>query len=98
MDIDGENQTKLTDNNKLSSAQRPRFSPDGNYIVFDSSDKTDNMDIYIISIDGSNLTRLTLNKSSDTQPYWSSDGYIYFVSDRGGKAGDSNIWRFKYEL
>lgn len=98
MDIDGENQTKLTDNSKLSSAQRPRFSPDGNYIVFDSSDKTDNMDIYIISIDGSNLTRLTLNKSRDTQPYWSSDGYIYFVSDRGGKAGDTNIWRFKYEL
>lgn len=97
MDIDGDNQTKITDNNTISSAQRPRFSPDGNYIVFDASDKKDgNMDLYVISVDGGNLTRLTTNKSSDTQPYWSTDGYIYFVSDRGGNAGDYNIWRFKY--
>lgn len=96
MDIDGENQTKITDNNTLSSAQRPRFSPDGNYIVFDAVDKKGNMDLYVVSVDGGNLTRLTLNKSNDTQPYWSSDGYIYFVSDRGGKINDYNIWRFKY--
>ena len=96
MDIDGENQSKITDNNTLKSAQRPRFSPDGNYIVFDASDQSGNMDLYVISVDGSNLTKLTINKSSDTQPYWSSDGYIYFVSDRGGKAKSYNIWRFKY--
>ncbi len=54
------------------------------------------MDLYVISVDGGNLTRLTVNNSSDTQPYWSTDGYIYFVSDRGEKAKDYNIWRFKY--
>lgn len=97
MDIDGDNQSKITDNNTLESAQRPRFSPDGKYIIFDASDKKDdNMDLYIVSVDGGNLTRLTTNKSSDTQPYWSTDGYIYFVSDRGNKAKDYNIWRFKY--
>ena len=95
MDIDGENQTKLTDNNTLISAQRPRFSPDGKYIVFDASNKSDNKDIYIISTDGNDLTRITLNQSSDTQPYWSTDGYIYFVSDRGNQKGNYNIWRFK---
>ncbi len=95
MDIDGENQTKITDNKTLESAQRPRFSPDGKYIVFDASDKSDNMDIYIISTDGNDLTRITLNQSSDTQPYWSTDGYIYFVSDRGNQKGNYNIWRFK---
>lgn len=96
MDIDGENQTKITDNTMLISAQRPRFSPDGKYIIFDAMDKKANQDLYIISVDGGDLTRLTMNKSNDSQPYWSSDGYIYFVSNRGGKLGDLNIWRFKY--
>ena len=96
MDFDGDNQSKITDNNTLESAQRPRFSPDGNQIIFDASDKSGNMDLYVISVDGDNLTRLTVNKSSDTQPYWSTDGYIYFVSDRGGKAKNFNIWRLKY--
>jgi len=96
MDVDGDNQSKITDNNTLKSAQRPRFSPDGKYIIFDSSNKDGNMDLYVISVDGNNLTRLTINKSSDTQPYWSTDGYIYFVSDRGGKAEEYNLWRFKY--
>lgn len=95
MDIDGENQTKITDNKTLESAQRPRFSPDGKYIVFDASDKSDNLDIYIISTNGNDLTRITLNQSSDSQPYWSTDGYIYFVSDRGNQKGNYNIWRFK---
>jgi dipeptidyl aminopeptidase/acylaminoacyl peptidase len=73
------------------------FSPDGKYIIFDAMDKKANQDLYIISVDGGDLTRLTMNKSNDSQPYWSSsDGYIYFVSNRGGKLGDLNIWRFKY--
>lgn len=97
MDIDGDNQSKITDNNTLESSQRPRFSPDGKYIIFDATDKKDgNMDLYVISVEGGNLTRLTVNKSWDCQPYWSTDGYIYFTSDRGEKAKDYNIWRFKY--
>ena len=95
MDIDGENQTQLTDAS-LKSAQRPRFSPDGRHIVFDATDESGNFDIYVINKDGSNLTRLTLNKSQDVQPYWSQDGYIYFTSDRGDKKDNLNIWRFKY--
>lgn len=96
MNSDGENQSKITDNNTIKSAQRPRFSPDGKYIVFDATDKENNMDLYVITEDGGNLTRLTVNKSNDSQPYWSTDGYIYFVSDRGGKEKEYNLWRFKY--
>ena len=96
MDVDGENQTQLTDAS-LKSAQRPRFSPDGKKIVFDSTDEGGNFDIYVIDVDGRNLTRLTLNPSQDVQPFWSADGYIYFASDRGDKKGNYNIWRFKFE-
>ena len=95
MDITGENQTQLTDVS-LESCQRPRFSPDDKHIVFDATDKSDNVDIYVVDVDGRNLTRLTLNKSQDIQPYWSQDGYIYFSSDRGDKKANLNIWRFKY--
>lgn len=95
MDTEGGNQTQVTDAKK-GFAYHPRFSPNGKQIVFDcyKKDKKDN-DIYIIDVDGNNLTQVTINKSYDGQPYWTTDGYIYFVSDRGSKAGNRQIWRFK---
>lgn len=95
MNTDGGNQVQVTDAKK-GYAFHPRFSPDGKKIVFDcyKKDKKDN-DIYIIDVDGNNLTQVTINKSYDGQPYWTTDGYIYFVSDRGGKSGNRQIWRFK---
>ena len=95
MNTDGSNQIQVTDAKK-GYAYHPRFSPDGMKIVFDCrrKDKKDN-DIYIIDITGDNLSQVTFNKSYDGQPYWTSDGYIYFVSNRGGKEGKRQIWRFK---
>ena len=95
MNIDGSNPTQVTDAKK-GYAFHPRFSPDGKKIVFDcyKNDKKDN-DIYVIDADGNNLSQITINKSYDGQPYWTTDGYLYFVSDRGGKAGNRQIWRCK---
>ena len=95
MSTDGSNMVQVTDAKK-GYAFHPRYSPDGRKIVFDcyKKDKKDN-DIYIIDVDGNNLTQVTINKSYDGQPYWTSDGYLYFVSDRGAKAGNRQIWRFK---
>lgn len=96
MNTDGTNQVQVTDAKK-GYAFNPRWSPDGKKIIFQASkkDKKD-ADIYIIDIDGENLTQLTTNKSEDITPYWTKDGYIYFASDRGGKKGNYQIWRFKY--
>ena len=82
----------------LSNGYQPSFSPDGKRIVFQSSkkDKKD-ADLYVVDTDGNNLVQLTVNKSYDGQPYWTTDGYIYFVSDRGNDPGNYQIWRFKYE-
>lgn len=98
MDIDGTNQIQVTDAKK-GYAFNPRWSPDGKKIVFQSSkkDKKD-ADIYIVGVDGDNLIQLTTNQSEDITPYWTKDGFIYFASDRGGKKGNYQIWRFQYGM
>ena len=65
-----------------------------NYEIVDFEQKAD---IYIVNIDGDNLTQLTKNKSFDMEPYWTTDGYLYFTSDRGNKKGNYQIWRFKLD-
>lgn len=97
MSLDGSEQTQITDAKK-GYALHPRFSPNGKHLIFQSSkkDKKD-ADLYVIDTDGNNLTQLTINKCFDGQPYWTTDGYIYFVSDRGNDPGNYQIWRFKYE-
>ena len=96
MNIDGQNQTELTDA-KMGEVSNPRFSPNDQQIVFQciKRDKHDN-DLYVINRDGTGLTQLTFNKSYDAEPYWANDGYIYFSSDRGGRKNNFQIWRFKY--
>lgn len=97
MDIDGCNQVQLIDASK-GFAKLPAWSPNGDKIIFqwERNDKKDN-DIFVVDTDGGNLTQLTINESFDGQPYWSADNYIYFCSDRGGKKGLHQIWKFKYE-
>lgn len=96
MDTDGGNQIQVTHSERSAYATCPRFSPDGKKIVFvyKKRDKKD-CDIYTIDVDGNNLTQLTINKSFDSEPYWTTDDYIYFTSDRGDKKGKYQIWRFK---
>lgn len=96
MDSDGSNPIQITHSETYAYATCPRFSPDGQKIVFvyKKRDKKD-CDIYIVDVDGNNLTQLTINKSFDSEPYWTTDNYIYFTSDRGGKKKKYQIWRFK---
>lgn len=96
MTIDGENQVQVTDSKK-GFAQNPRWSPDGRFIIFSAIKDGKNSDIFVIRTDGEMLTQLTTNESTDAQPYWTTDGYIYFTSDRGGKQGNFQIWRFRYD-
>jgi TolB protein len=44
-----------------------------------------NEEIYVMSADGSNQTRLTAEPGSDASPKWSPDGRILFTSDRDGR-------------
>lgn len=78
----------------------PTFSPDGTKIVFTSNranpgfisgivDNTE-FDIYVMDVNGSNITRLTTTPGLDTEPVFSPDGSkIAFTSAR---AGNLNIF------
>jgi len=93
---DGSNVTQLTDAS-MGMVWRPCFSPDGKHIVFQcrKPQKGDD-DLYVVDRNGNGLTQLTINKSYDGEPYWASDGNIYFTSDRGGRDQHYQIWRFRY--
>lgn len=61
-----------------------RLSPDGQWLAFDS-DRSGNMDIYKMRVDGTGLQQLTTNPADDFRPSWSPDGReIAFHSWRSG--------------
>ena len=61
-----------------------RLSPDGQWLAFDS-DRSGNMDIYKMRIDGTSLQQLTTNAADDFRPSWSPDSReIAFHSWRSG--------------
>jgi Tol biopolymer transport system component len=96
MDPNGGNLTQLTQNEKFDIAD-PRWSPDGQWIAYSSTEGKDadgnhNADIWVIAADGSpRRVQLTQNGSFDGSPAWDRNGkIIYFRSNRGGSW---NIWR-----
>ncbi|MBN2789459.1 MAG: PD40 domain-containing protein [Candidatus Delongbacteria bacterium] len=95
MGINGAMPLQLT-NRDQGYATMPNWSPDGKSIVYQSySEYKPDTDIYTISADGGAAMCHTKNTSEDFAPYWSTDGYIYFSSDRVSFPHHYNIWRFK---
>lgn len=69
------------------SPMEPSFSPDGNTLVFAdfAEEGAENLEIYTIGTDGSNLIKLTDNPARDYFPKYSPDGkIIVFSSERDG--------------
>jgi Tol biopolymer transport system component len=65
----------------------PSFDPEGKKVVFADfpEEDTENLEIYTIDIDGSNLSRLTDNPARDYFPKYSPDGKrVVFSSERDG--------------
>lgn len=70
----------------------PTWSPDGKKVAFATVGKSrakagvlnEADDVWVVSADGLNPTRLTSSPASDGMPRWASTGRIYFVSDRSG--------------
>jgi len=65
MNVDGSEQTRLTDN--LDCDWAPSFSPDGSKIAF-ASYRDGNGEIYIMNVDGSEQVNLTNNPANDYYP------------------------------
>jgi Tol biopolymer transport system component len=72
----------------------PRWSPDGEQIVFDSY-VGNNTEVFVISAEGDAPRRITNEESFDAIASWSRDGkWIYFASDR---SGEFQIWKIPAE-
>jgi Tol biopolymer transport system component len=86
MNQDGADKRQLT-----AFGTFPDFSPDGNKIVFNGAPSgSTNVDVWVIDLTGSNLTRLTTAPGPDRFPVWSPDGTkIAFQSMRTGIA---QVW------
>lgn len=72
-----------------------RFSPDGNYIVFDLPEKEDapDHDIYLLSADGKSEIPLVEYPGNDVSLGWSPCGnWILFSSDR---KGTRDVWAIR---
>lgn len=82
----------------------PTLSPDKQWILLVGSSKISagnmtylNTDIYVVRMDGSELSQITYHAADDLSPVWSKDGkYIYFISQRGNAEGTANIWRMNF--
>ncbi|UCG15597.1 MAG: PD40 domain-containing protein [Phycisphaerales bacterium] len=68
----------------------PNVDPTGERMVFASTRHTIRPDLYVKNVDGTAVTQLTADPSSDVQPAFSPDGRrVAFASDR---AGNWDIW------
>jgi eukaryotic-like serine/threonine-protein kinase len=89
-DADGSRAVQLTNMDPFATTGSPRWSPDGQRIVFDSN-AGGGYQVYEISAEGGQPKALTTGKSNSFIGAWSPDGRsIYFTSDRSGRL---EVWR-----
>jgi TolB-like protein/tetratricopeptide (TPR) repeat protein len=90
MNADGTSVRQLTTEGGSGAA----WSPDGTRIAFSTPpgrarDGQPRWQVYAMHADGSGQLNLSRSQGQDLGPAWSSDGRIYFVSNRSGTA---QIW------
>jgi TolB protein len=82
------------------------YSPDGKYICFISEKDNGYPHLFVMNSKTRGVSQLTGGASSETQPFWGVDGYIYFSSNAGARTPDgvkinpksfnyADIWRVK---
>lgn len=74
------------------------LSPDGKTIVFDTDSSTtnyQNVNLYMMNSDGTNLTALTTDAEGDsTEPRFTADGKSIFYVNYPAAGGASQVWTY----
>lgn len=100
--VKGQETLILSDKNRGFS--NPVVSPDGKWIVCQGSSKSsitkkNNLDLFVVRLDGTGFTQLTYHPAHDACPVWAADGKsIFFLSSRAHEKGAWNIWKIKFDL
>ena len=76
----------------------PKFSSNGNQIVFQAVDQKGYSDIFIYDIIQDSVSRLTNDYYDDRDPSFGVNGQIYFSSDRTSGTFEKNYNIFCYDL
>jgi DNA-binding SARP family transcriptional activator len=77
---------RLLNDTRASGGFWAAWSPDGTRIAF-MADPENDVDIFVVSADGSNLTRVAAAPGADRHPAWSPEGQrLAFSSNRHGGA------------
>jgi dipeptidyl aminopeptidase/acylaminoacyl peptidase len=91
----------LDDLHRLKAVADPQRSPDGKWVAYtvatvDSEKDTRNTDIWMVRLDGSQVTQLTFTPERESEPRWSPDGkYVSFLAARGTeeeKKKGAQVW------
>lgn len=88
--LDGSDKRYLTHFDDGTWMQRAAWSPDGAQLVV-AIFRNERQDLYVMNADGSGVRPLMSDRWEDQDPYWASDGRIYFSSD---PTGIFNIYRY----
>lgn len=96
----------VKDNRIIKSLQKdnlifitsPKFSSNGNRIVFQAVDQKGYSDIFIYDIVQDSVARLTNDYYDDRDPSFGGSGNIYFSSDRTSGVFEKNYNIFSYDL
>jgi Tol biopolymer transport system component len=107
MNGDGSDQHRFTPRSYFWNESRPSWSPDGQHVAFqaDRDVPIGNTELYVMSLDGSDLRRLTTYPGKDDWPTWSPDGSriafargpspyqneVYVMSSGGGVAHELTL-------
>ncbi len=93
-DTKTKNIIKTLQYNELLTIEAPSFSSDGNYLVFQATDRKGYIDIYQLKIENEQIKRLTNDFYADKEPIFNKDNTkVIFTSDR-----TSGKYRQKYNL
>ncbi|MEW6285093.1 MAG: hypothetical protein AB1509_02600 [Chloroflexota bacterium] len=67
IDVEAQTASQLTDGGNNAAAS---YSPDGQWIAFNSQRNNDQADLFVMRADGSDLRQITDNPEPDWQPQW----------------------------